>query len=231
MTGKNIDSFVLSLGGSLIVTDHGIDTNFLKRFRRFILDQVAQGRRFYLVVGGGKTARSYIGAALKVAAVSSDDRDWVGIEATRLNARLVKVVFGRSAYSEIVIDPTKKIDSKQPIICAAGYVPGCSTDYDAVILAKNNNIKTVINLSNIDFVYDRDPRRHSEAKKLMRVSWPDFRAIVGSKWQPGMNVPFDPAASRQAAQLGLKVVILNGRKLSNLARCLDGETFRGTSIE
>ncbi len=231
MPRKKSQEFILSVGGSLIVTEEGIDVKFLQRFRQFILTQVSKGKKFYLVIGGGKTARTYINAALAVAPVTADDRDWVGIEATRLNAQLMKVIFGKQAYSHIVTNPNEVIKSQKPIVLASGYIPGCSTDHDAVLLAKSNDIKTVINLSNIDFAYDKDPRLYPEAKKLTKISWSYFRSIVGNKWKPGLNVPFDPVASREASELGLKVVILNGRKLSNLEKCLEDKNFKGTVIE
>ncbi len=224
-------AFVLSVGGSLMVTAEGIETKFLKEFRAFILKQVKKGHKFYLVAGGGVTARTYIKAAGEIAPISPADRDWVGISATRLNAQLLRASFGRAAHPEIIIDPTKKISSGKSIVVASGYKPGWSTDYDSVLLAQSNNIRTVINLSNIDHAYDKDPRKFKDAKKLENVSWPAFRKIVGNRWLPGLNAPFDPIASREAEKGRMKVVILNGRNLKNLEKCLDGEKFRGTVIE
>ncbi len=223
-------TFVLSVGGSLIVTKEGIELKFLKQFRSFILRQIQKGHKFYLVVGGGATARTYIQAALAVTAVGNAGRDWVGIRATRLNAQLLKVIFAESAYPLIITNPTKPIRTNKKIVFVAGYKPGWSTDHVAVLLAKHNHIKTVINLSNIDYAYDRDPREFPRAKKLEAVNWTEFRKIVGNRWQPGLNVPFDPIASREAAKHGLKVVILNGKKLANLERCLDDNHFQGTTI-
>lgn len=224
-------AFVLSVGGSLMVTAEGIETKFLKEFRAFILKQVKKGYKFYLVAGGGVTARTYIKAALDITAISHADRDWVGISATRLNAQLLRAAFGKAAHPEIIIDPTEKISSKKSIVVAAGYKPGWSTDYDSVLLAQSNGIRTVINLSNIDHAYDKDPRQFKDAKKLEKVSWPDFRKIVGNRWVPGLNAPFDPIASREAGKDRMKVVILNGRNLKNLEKCLNGEKFQGTIIE
>jgi len=223
-------TFVLSVGGSLLVTKDGINVRFIKAFHAFIARQVRKGNKFYLVIGGGATARAYIQAALAAAPVKAADRDWVGIRATRLNAQLLQVVFGPLAHPEIITDPTRSVKSKAPVVFGAGYKPGCSTDHDAVLIAKHNKIGTVINLSNIDYAYDKDPRRHADARKLKDVFWPEFRKIVGSKWKPGLNVPFDPVASREAAEYGIKVVILNGEKLKNLESCLDGRRFKGTVI-
>ena len=223
-------TYVLSVGGSLLVTKDGINVQFLKRFRDFIAKEVKKGARFHLVIGGGYTARVYIKAALATAPVSHYDRDLVGIRATRLNAELLRVAFGPLAYPEIVTDPMKSPKTNKKIILAAGYKPGWSTDYVSVLLAKNNGIGTVINLSNIDHAYDKDPRKFPEAKKLIDISWREFRQIVGSKWQPGLNVPFDPVASREAQKSKIKVIILNGEKLANLGKLLAGKKFVGTTV-
>lgn len=223
-------TFILSLGGSLVVTPEGIDAAFLKGFRDFIKRQLARGHRFYLVVGGGVTARTYIKAALGLARVSATERDWVGISATRLNAQLVRVIFGSLAYSELVTDPTRKIRCRQGVIVAGGYKPGWSTDYVSVLLAKHSGAKTLINLSNIDYAYDKDPRKFPGARKITKASWPEFQKLVGHVWKPGLNVPFDPVASREAAKSRIEVVILNGKNLKNLGDYLAGKDFKGTTI-
>lgn len=223
-------TFVLSVGGSLLVTKEGIDIKFLKSFRLFILKELKKGNRFYLVTGGGVTARDYIKAALGMTKISQADRDWVGISATHLNAQLVKVIFGSQAHPGIIIDPTKKIKTNKNLVIGAGYKPGWSTDCDSVLLAQHNQIKTVINMTNIDYAYDKDPRKFPEAKRLVNVSWPEFRKVVGNKWTPGLNVPFDPVASREAQKSKIKVVILNGKDLKNLGDCLAGKKFKGTTI-
>jgi len=230
MNKKKPETFVLSVGGSLIVTKDGIDIKFLKSFRAFILKQIKSGRKFFMVVGGGQTARTYMQAALAITSVPAQERDWVGIRSTRLNAQLLKAVFGRQAHPEIITNPSDQINTKKPLVFAAGYQPGHSTDYDAILLAKANGIKSVVNLSNIDYAYDCDPNKYPDAKRLETITWLDFRKIVGNRWQPGLNVPFDPVASREAARLGLEVAIINGRKLANLEAYLEGRNFHGTLI-
>ena len=223
-------TYVLSLGGSLVVTKEGIAVKFLRQFRNFIIKQVKKGDKFYIVVGGGLTARTYVKAALETTRITTAGRDWVGISATRLNAQLVKAIFGPLACEETVINPLKKIKTAKKIVIAAGYKPGWSTDYVSVLIAKHNNSRTVINLSNIDYAYDRDPKKFPQAKKLVNVSWPEFRKVVGNIWKPGSNLPFDPVASREAAKNKMKVLIVNGRNLKNLENCLSGQKFQGTTI-
>ena len=93
---------------------------------------------------------------------------------------------------------------------AGGWKPGWSTDYVASIIAQEYGVRTVINLSNIDYVYDSDPKKNKDAKKIAEIKWKEFRKIVGNKWKPGLNMPFDPIASQKGEQLGLEVAIMNG---------------------
>lgn len=229
MLRKN--TYIISLGGSLVVPSAGIDWKFLKKFRTLILKQINKGKKFYLIVGGGVICRNYQKAAAKVIKLTAKDLDWLGIEATRLNAHLLRTIFYDVAYPKIIQNPAKIIKTKKKIIISGGWKPGSSTDYVAIMLAKKYRIKTIINLSNIDYVYDRDPKKHKDAKPIKEISWPDFRKIVGNKWRPGQNVPFDPVASRLAKRLGLEVVIMNGKKLDNLGNYLAGKQFKGTVIK
>ena len=229
--GEN--AFVLSLGGSLVVPNGGIDTKFLKDFNTFIRNQVSsKKRRFFITVGGGTTTRHYQDAARVVRSEEVDDLDldWLGIHATRLNAQMVRTIFRDIADQRVIkhYEIILKID--KPIAIAGGWKPGWSTDYCSVTLCQDYGLKMVINMTNVDKVYDRDPRKYPDAKPLETVSWKAYRAMIGDHWTPGMNVPFDPVASKLAHELGITVKLLNGRDLDNLARALDGKPFIGTTI-
>lgn len=224
---------VISLGGSLIVPDE-IDWRFVKSFKEIIKKQIAKGSRFIIITGGGKLARRYQDAAIKVTnKLTDDDRDWLGIHATRMNAHFIRTIFRANAHPVINTNPNDLenfYSFKENILVAAGWRPGFSTDYDAVVLGKYFNVKTIINMSNIDYVCDKDPNKFKDAKKLKNIAWPDFRTMVGNKWDPGMNAPFDPIASKLAMEGKMEVVILNGKKLKNMENCLEGKKFNGTVI-
>ncbi|MBU3925027.1 UMP kinase [Patescibacteria group bacterium] len=227
---KKKQTYVLSVGGSLIVPNE-VDAEFLKKFRALVLKKIKEGDKFVIMCGGGKINSKYNEAARKITAISDADLDWIGIYASRLNAQLMRALFGDLAHREIIIDPTKKIKTAKPIIIGAGYKPGWSTDYDAVMIAKVSGAKTVINLSNIDCAYTDDPKTNPEAKPIKNISWKDFRKIVGNVWKPRMNKPFDPIASKLAQICKIKVIIMNGRNIKNFENCLEGKEFQGTEIE
>lgn len=226
----NNNRYIISLGGSLIVP-HEVDTRFLRAFKKIIELGVKQGRKFLIITGGGKTARKYAQSARDLHALNPTDLDWLGIHSTRLNGHLLRTIFRKHAHPRIITNPKLHEPASEPVIIAAGYRPGWSTDYVAVLLAKEYGIKTILNLSNIDYVYDKDPNKFRNAKAYKNISWPEFRKLVGSKWDPGANLPFDPVASKLAEKLGLKVVMLNGRSLNNLKNYLSGKQFIGTTIK
>lgn len=221
---------VISLGGSLIAPKEGIDTAFLKKFSALVRTQVRKGRRFVIICGGGTTARAYQAAADKITTLTRDDLDWLGIHATRLNAHLLRTIFRDLAHPRIITDPHEDMPSRRPVVIGAGWRPGCSTDYDAVLLAERYAADELINLSNISYVYDKDPRAHADAKAFPELTWKAFRKRFGAKWHPGLNSPFDPVASKEAEKMKLRVVIAEGRDLANLARILEGKAFKGTVI-
>ena len=220
----------------MIVPDE-IDWKFLHDFRKLIVKQISKGYRFIMITGGGRTCRKYQEAANKVVKLSKDDRDWLGVHTTRLNAHLIKTVFRKYAHPRINKNPRTKEDivnrfsKKEGVLVASGWRPGWSTDYVAVILAQRFGAEVLINLSNIKYAYDKDPNKFKDAKKIEKILWKDFRKIVGNRWDPGLNMPFDPIASKLAQEIGLKVIITEGKNLKNLEKIFKGEKFQGTIVE
>jgi len=225
--------FVLSLGGSLIVPNGGIDVPFLKKFHSFIRYQVSsKKRRFFITVGGGSITRHYQQAASAVRKknLTDVDADWLGVHATRLNAQLIRAIFHDIADPRVIKHYEIILKIQAPIAIAAGWKPGWSTDYCAVTVCQDYGLSQVINMTNVDQVYDKDPNKHSDSKPLHESTWKEYRKMVGNVWKPGMNAPFDPIASKLAQEVGITVKILNGNNFKNLEKALDSKPFVGTTI-
>jgi uridylate kinase len=229
------DRIVMSIGGSLVVPNGGIDTKFLSELNKFIRDQLAKypNRQFFLVIGGGATAGHYIDAGRQVIGgdLTRDDLDWLGIHTTKLNAHLVRTIFRDIAHPYIIkhYEIIRKVT--ESVVVAAGWKPGWSTDYDAIMLCEDYDVKEVVNLSNIKQVYDKDPKEFADAKPMDKISWADFRKLVGDVWVPRMNTPFDPVAAKKAQEMGVRVVVLSGADFDNIRRYFNHEKFIGTVIE
>ncbi|HLD01241.1 MAG TPA: UMP kinase [Patescibacteria group bacterium] len=234
MVNATKDKIIISVGGSLVVPNGGIDTTFLKNLNTFIRDQLAKNpnRQFFLVVGGGTIARHYRDAGREVVGheLSRDDLDYLGIHATKLNAHLVRTIFRDIAHPYIIKHYEIIRKATESVVVAAGWKPGWSTDYCAVLLSEDYDVKTVINLSNIQKVYDSDPKENPDAKPFEKMQWSEYRKIVGNEWIPGMNAPFDPIAAKKAEELGIKVVVI-GNDFTNLENFLEGHEFEGTVLE
>jgi uridylate kinase len=225
------ETIVMSVGGSLIVPDT-IDTTFLSDLKNFIVSETALGRRFIIIAGGGRTARKYQEAAAAVGDMSADDLDWLGLHATRLNGHLLRTIFRDLAHPVMITNPDEVLDIPKeiPLIIAAGYRPGCSTDYRAIQIAHLVGAKKVINLSNTDYVYTENPKDNPEAEKIETISWTEFRKLIPEEWGPGLSSPFDPVAAREAEKLGIEVAQINGARIAEVMHYVHGEEFVGTKI-
>lgn len=221
-------AIVLSLGGSLIYPDK-IDVDFLRNFKKTIEKYVKKGYKLVIYCGGGALARMMQQEASKTKKLSNKQLDEIGIIATKMNAAIVRSLFKEHSENFIVENPKKRISFKKNIVVAAGWKPGWSTDYDAVLMAKNIKTKEIINMSNVNYVYDKDPRKHRDAKRIESIRWENFTKLVGSKWKAGMHAPFDPIAAKEAQKSKIKVFII-GKDLNNLENLLNGKKFKGTII-
>ena len=210
-----METIIISLGGSLIIPDQ-VDIEFLKSFKALILSHVLQGKRFIIITGGGKLCRRYQEVAKELSSASNVDLDWIGIASLKLNAELLRVIFEAEAHKKVIFNLSLPFVFDKPIVVGAAFEPGQSTDWDAVLGAKNVGAKKIINLSNIDYVYDTDPKVNPNAKKIENISWAEYRKLIPAEWNPGLNSPFDPIASKMAEEAGIEVAIMNGKPLDNL---------------
>lgn len=226
------DTKVIDLGGSLVAPAE-IDTRFLGDFVARIGSYLAgnPARRLIIVVGGGRLARVYQQAYRHlVDAHAADSEDWIGIAATRLNAELLRYVFQNECLDEVVCDPSVAKDFTGRVLIGAGWKPGFSTDYDAVILAERFSASTVIRLTNTPKIYSADPKKDPSARPIDRIGWTQYSRLAGGDWVPGANTPFDAMASKRASRVGLRVIVADGKNLDNMISILEDRNFEGTVI-
>lgn len=224
------ETIIISLGGAIVVPD-APNPEFISIFKDLILSWVEKNKKFVIIVGGGKTCRRYNEALSKVINATHEDLDWMGIYSTQLNAQLIRLAFGKNTADQIIINPSDVKTLNNNIIIGAGWQPGCSTDTDAILVAKELNAKKVINLSNIDYVYDSDPKTNNTAQKFENLTWKEYRSFISAKWTPGSNTPFDPIASEMAENEGIEVAFISGKNLESFNNYLKGEPFIGTTIK
>lgn len=224
--GKTV---VIALGGSVMFPGD-VDVPFLKSFRTFILNQIRRSnRRFIIVAGGGRIARVYQKAAGKIVFVKNDDKDWLGIHATRCNAHLLRTIF-REQADPVVLDTRGKIKKlRYPVTIASGWRPGNSTDFVAMALAVDFLASELVIMGKPEYVYDKDPQKFPGAKSYQELSWRAYRKLVPRKWIPGAGAPVDPIAARLGEEKGVKTFVV-GKDLKNFQNLLVGREARGTMV-
>lgn len=232
MNPKNTSPVIIHLGGSIVVSGE-IQTSFLKEFREFLMKFLEEGRRFVLVVGGGSITREYQSAASSIRELTNEDKDWIGIHATRLNAHLLRAIFFDVAHPVVLDDPRKKLkdEKRYRLFIASGWRPGWSTDYVAVMLAKRHRVKNFIIATKVPYVYEEDVEKNGHAKPFEMLSWGQYRKISGDIWIPGLRLPVDPIAAKLAYKLKMEAIVIRGTDLENFEKVLKGEKFTGTVIK
>ncbi len=222
---------VLSVGGSVLFT--GTDD---ARYFGALADTLKRvGERVPLVVttGGGRTAREYIrlGRDLGLTEVELDE---VGIDVTRLHARLLAARIGPPCPSrppETVAEAARELRQASPVVLG-GTEPGHTTDAVAALIAVRVRASRLVNATDVDGVYEADPRSNPKARRLDAMSWDGFRALVEATAPTGagQNFLFDRVGAAVLARAKLPLYIVHGRDLSNLEAALDGRPFRGSRI-
>lgn len=225
--GKTV---VIALGGSVMYPED-IDWQFLRRFRAFVRGFARRGTRFIIVTGGGRLARTFQEAAGKIAQVTDEDKDWLGIHATRANAHLLRTVFREVADPAVINERGKVRKPRYPVTVASGWRPGWSTDYIALRIAADLGLKEAVIAGKPDRVYDKDFTKHKDAKAYSAMSWKEYRRLVPSKWKPGLHAPVDPVGAKLAHKEGLAAIVVSGKNLKNLGTMLRGKEFTGTIIK
>jgi uridylate kinase len=222
---------VLSLGGSLIIPND-VDYKFLKEFKKTLLKNTKK-YKFIVVCGGGSLARKYI-KALQEERASIHLQGLAGISATRTNARFMNYFFHHDSESGIPhkIKHIKKILKKQDIVfCGAlNYKTGATSDSNAVEIAAY--FKTYfINLTNVQGLYDKNPKKHKNAKFISNISWKAFYNMASKiAFKPGQHFVLDQSSAKIIMDKKIKTHIL-GKNMKNLDSFLKGKKFKATIIQ
>ena len=228
---KKNKRFVIALGGSVICPKE-IDSSYLRRFSQFIKREIRKGHKFIIVTGGGYTARNYQKVSMGINHVSKEDRDRLGVYATKLNACLLRTIFRKEANLAIFDERFKiKTFGTYSVIIGSGWKAGNSTDYVAVRIANDFKIRKVIILGKPDYVYTSDFQKDKKAKPIEKITWKDYLKLIPSSWSPGLSAPIDPVAAKLAKKENMEVIVADGKDLNNLKMILEEKKFKGTIVK
>jgi len=228
--GKTI---VISIGGSIIVPDK-VDYDFLKQLKT-ALEKLCRRYKIVICTGGGAIARDYI-RVLAREGLNEYTQDLVGIAVTRLNAKLVasfmqypKRRINCNTEIPTTLEEIAELLRVHNLVVCGGLAPGRTSDGTTASIAEYLNADTMINVTNVKGLYDKDPRTHKDAKFIPRISHKDFAKMMSAvKEMPGQHFVLDSVAAEITRKAGIKVIILKG--VNNLERYLLGKRFVGTVV-
>ncbi|RLI38720.1 UMP kinase [Candidatus Bathyarchaeota archaeon] len=189
------------------------------------------GHRLIVVTGGGRVARTYIDAARRLGA-SEFTCDLLGIEVSRLNARLFIANMSEDAYPEPVTSLSMLLRAFETnkIVFLGGLQPGQSTNAVGVLSAEAVNADLFINATDVDGVYTADPEVDPTAKKLEIVRTDELlKMLLAKKLLAGSYALFDPVAIKLVERSKIPTRIIDGRNPANIEAAAKGKDV-GTLI-
>jgi len=210
---------VITLGGSVIIRDH--NPQLFQDYAE-VLKSINEEHDLFIVVGGGKTARDYIRIARGVGA-SEAMCDDVGIDVTRLNARLLSMALGDNAYPRIPENFHQALEfaTSGKMVIMGGTEPAHSTDAVGSILAEFVGADLLINATSVDGLYDKDPKKYPDAKLIREVTPSQMMdCLAGNEVKAGTYEFLDHTAIQIIKRSGIKTVILNGENPENIKKAL-----------
>ena len=220
-------SIVLSLGGSVLLSDNQDHDYFQKLIH--LLHHISTQYKLYMVVGGGNIARKYIRLGRHLD-FNESRLDTLGIEITRVNAKLLTYLLDKTnTVIPSTTDEAKKM--KTQIVVMGGTTPGHSTDMVGAELAEKVNAERFIIATNVDGIYDNDPKRYHNAKQLPTVSIDQLIKRYGTSWDSaGKHTVIDGPALKIIKRAKLTTYVVNGARLHQLENALLGRDFNGSKI-
>jgi uridylate kinase len=220
-------TIVVSIGGSVVLSDEA-DALFLKKLT-ILFKKISKEYKLYVIVGGGTIARRYIQLGRELG-FDEDTLDLIGIDITRVNARIITNLLGIS-NKEIPHITNEAMKLNRPIVVMGGTDPKHSTDLVGAELAEKTHAIRFVNATNVDGIYDKDPNKYKDARQLKEVTIDSLITQYGITWgAAGKNIFMDEPALEIIKRAKIKTYIVNGKRLDQLEKALIGESFDGTKI-
>ncbi len=166
---------VIKLSGKVFGMD---STKTLKDYATFLV-KISKICQPVVVAGGGKIARHYISHA-RLSGADESTLDELGIEVSRLNAKLLIYALKNKAYPH---PPTNLQEVRHAvdgglIVVTGGLHPGQSTNATAALIAEKIHATVFFNATDVDGIYDSDPNKNKNAKKFKRVDLKNLRRLL-----------------------------------------------------
>ena len=221
---------VVSIGGSVLAPN--LDARRVEDHAAVVETLAEAGCDIAAVVGGGGVARDYIGTARELGA-NEVQLDQIGIDVTRINARLLIAALGPRVDPKVARDYEDAGDAvrRGDVSIMGGIMPGQTTDAVAAALAEYVDADLLVYATSVDGVYDADPSSQDEAQKYTQLLPTELVDVVAPMSRDaGASAPVDLLAAKLIQRAGMRTIVLDGADPQHIeSAVLDGE-HNGTDI-
>ena len=227
---------LVKLSGEALAKSNGTGINFERVLDicKEIKEVTELGTEVGIVVGGGNFWRGRSNTQM--------DRctsDYIGMLGTTMNALAIGDAFKqidvpvrvqtgvemRQIAEYYIKDRAlKHLNNKRVVVfgCGAGS-PFFSTDTAAALRAAEINADALVKATNVDAIYDKDPKKHEDAKKISKLTYLD---VLNNK---DINV-MDSTATTLCMDNEIPIIVFDINKHGNLKKVIEGKKI-GTVVE
>jgi len=221
---------VVSIGGSVLAPDLGSER--VSEHADVIEALAADGCSVGAVVGGGGVAREYIGTARDLGA-NEIELDQIGIDVTRLNARLLIAALGDDAVPAPAEDYEEAGEAmRRGDICVMGGVtPAQTTDAVSAAVAEYVNADLLVYATSVPGVFNADPNEDDGAEAFDRLSASELVDVIADiDMTAGSSAPVDLLAAKIIERSGVRTVVLDGTDPQRIADAVRHGDHDGTDV-
>lgn len=223
---------VLKIGGSLLFDDEDkFDISRIKEFAEIIQRIKGQKHQVVVIVGGGVLAKKLIKYGRRLDATNIA-KDQLGISATWICAQLMITALQEQVYPTPLMteEQIRTLSSEDTILVAGGLKPGQSTNAVAARIAEITKSKILLNVTDVDGVYDKDPKQHPNAQLLPEVTVSQLREIIKPlSSKPGTYPLFDKRALEIINRAQIEIWFVNGKDPQRILGALNNQEI-GTRV-
>ena len=218
------------IGGSVVASP--VNTELISKYAKMVQTLKEQGHKVAVVVGGGSLAREFITIAKKLG-LDEQAQDEIAISVSRLFAQLFLKTLSEMGCKKVALtlDDAAECLSKGTTIVMGGLKPGITTDAVAALVAERINADLLVKCTDQDGVYNKDPRKYTDAVKLDHLSFDDLANVFSeNKHKAGIHQIIDPEAVKILKSGRMKLIVVNGFKPENIFAAVNGDSV-GTVVK
>lgn len=205
---------VIKVGGSQAFTDYGPNKAYLERLIP-ILKSIDKGHQLIVCVGGGQFIRKYL-RDVKKFPLADSEIEWIFVDMLRVNVRLFSLLLKKKP----IYDLNEVRKNTEGVV--GGIEPGRSTDANAALCAEKIKADLFIKLTDVDGVYDKDPDKYNDAKKIGKIKFSDLDNFM-IKGRPASYGVLDSLALKVIKRSRIKTIVMDGSNPENILRVIRGE--------